>query len=199
MAMDSPHGSDPRRPLRTNRASSVELRCDTARSEGRHLQRLATDPYRLDFLRLDPASTERQTETALVDRISEFLMHLGLGFAYLGRRFRLTVGDSDFFLDLLFCNTHLHAYVVFELKTQPFVAAHAGHLAFYVTAIEREIRTERDNPTIGVLLDPDKDQIVVEHTLASRRSARSARRPHDGAPRSSPTMTPARRTVRRKA
>ena len=121
---------------RTSVATLPDLRGDD-------LERFATDPYRLDFLRLDPAATERQLETALVDRIGEFLMHLGRGFAYLGRQSRLTIGDSDFFPDLLFYNTHLHAYVVFELKTRPFLPAHAGQLAFYVTAIEREIRAGR--------------------------------------------------------
>jgi predicted nuclease of restriction endonuclease-like (RecB) superfamily len=138
--------------------------------QGDDLNRLATDPYRLDFLQLDEAATERQLEAAVVERISEFLTHLGRGFAYMGRQYRLTVGRTDFFLDLLFYNTHLHAYCVFELKTQNFAPAHAGQLAFYVTAIERQLRTDRDNPTIGVLLVPDKDNVVVEYTLASLTS-----------------------------
>ena len=137
---------------------------------GEELDQLATDPYRLDFLLLDEAASERQVELAIVERISEFLTHLGRGFAYMGRQFRLTVGQTDFFLDLLFYNTHLHAHCVFELKTDGFTPAHAGQLAFYVTAIERQLRTERDNPTIGVLLVPDKDNVVVEYTLASMTS-----------------------------
>ncbi len=134
---------------------------------GDALDQLATDPYRLDFLALDLAVTERGFEQAVVERITEFLTHLGRGFAYLGRQWRLTVGDSDFFLDLAFYNVHLHAYVIFELKTREFAPAHAGQLAFYVTAIERQVRRAGDNPTIGVLLVPDKDQVVVEYTLAS--------------------------------
>jgi predicted nuclease of restriction endonuclease-like (RecB) superfamily len=75
------------------------------------LDQLATDPYRLDFLLLDPRAREHALELAMVDRITEFLTHLGRGFAYLGRQWRLTVGDSDFFLDLAFYNTHLHAFL----------------------------------------------------------------------------------------
>lgn len=131
------------------------------------LQALATDPYRLDFVTLGKGASERQFEQALVERITDFLQHLGRGFAYMGRQHRLTVGDSDFFLDLLFYNTHLHAYVVFELKVQPFAPEHVGKLNFYVTAIERELRRAGDQPTIGVLLVPAKDEIVVEYSLAS--------------------------------
>ena len=137
---------------------------------GEQLDRLATDPYRLDFLRLDSTAKEHALEAALVERITEFLTHLGRGFAYCGRQYRLTVGESDFFLDLLFYNTHLHAYVVFELKTQPFTPAHAGQISFYITAIERQVRRNGDNPTIGILLVPGKDDLVVEYTLASTTS-----------------------------
>ena len=154
---------------RTGRAPS-NFEATVRDLRGDDLDRLATDPYRLDFLLLDQAATERQVESALVDRISEFLTHLGRGFAYMGRQFRLTVGRTDFYLDLLFYSTHLHAHVVFELKTKDFLPAHAGQLAFYVTAIERQLRTDRDNPTIGVLLVPGKDHVVVEYTLASMTS-----------------------------
>jgi predicted nuclease of restriction endonuclease-like (RecB) superfamily len=134
---------------------------------GDALDQLATDPYRLDFVQLDSAANERAMEQALVERITEFLTHLGRGFAYLGRQWKLTVGDTDFFLDLAFYNVHLHAYAIFELKSTVFTPAHAGQLAFYVTAIERQVRRTGDNPTIGVLLVPDKDNIVVEYALAS--------------------------------
>jgi YhcG PDDEXK nuclease domain len=77
------------------------------------------------------------------------------------------VGNSDFFLDLAFYNTHLHAYVIFEIKTTDFAPAHAGQLGFYVSAFERQIRRQGDGPTIGVLLVPDKDDVVVEYTLAA--------------------------------
>lgn len=135
--------------------------------EGELLAELATDPRRLDFLTLGDAAGERDLETALVDRITEFLTHLGRGFTYAGRQYRLTVGDTDFFLDLLFFNTELNCYVVFELKVRAFTPGDAGQLAFYVTAIERQLRRTHHGPTIGVLLVPGKDDIVVEYALAS--------------------------------
>ncbi len=147
----------------TNFSATLGVPAATAAS----LQSLATDPYRLDFVALESGSGERAFEQAIVERITDFLQHLGRGFAYMGRQYRLSVGDSDFFLDLLFYNTHLHAYVVFELKVQPFAPEHAGKLGFYVTAIERQLRRDGDHPTIGVLLVPEKDELVVEYTLAS--------------------------------
>jgi predicted nuclease of restriction endonuclease-like (RecB) superfamily len=136
--------------------------------DGDHvLERLATDPYRLDFVTLDRDASERDLEAALVERVTDFLTQLGRGFAYMGRQYRIPVGDTDFHLDLLFYNVELHAYVVFELKTTTFTPAHSGQLAFYVTAIERQLRREGDGPTIGVLLVTDKDRTVVEYALAA--------------------------------
>ncbi len=130
------------------------------------LDRLATDPYRLDFIALEPNAVERRLEEALVSRISEFLTQLGSGFAYMGRQHQVTVGRSDFFLDLLFYNTHLHSYVVFEIKARPFQPGDIGQLGFYVTAIDRQLRAEVDGPTVGVLLVTDRDDLVVEYALA---------------------------------
>ena len=134
---------------------------------GDQLDQLATDPYRLDFLGLDDHATERELEVALVQRVTDFLTHLGRGFAYMGRQHTLTVGQRDFQLDLLFYNVRLHAYIVFELKTTDFAPAHTGQLAFYVTAIERQLRGDNDGPTIGVLLVASKDRTVVEYSLAA--------------------------------
>lgn len=136
-------------------------------TDGELLAELATDPRRLDFLTLDHAPDERSVETALVARITEFLTHLGRGFAYVGRQFRLTVDDTDFFLDLLFFNTELNCYVVFELKVRTFSPGDAGQLAFYITAIERQLRRPHHNPTIGVLLVPHKSNVIVEYALAT--------------------------------
>lgn len=136
-------------------------------AEDRHiLDRLATDPYHLDFLSLTPGASEHQLESALVQRVTNFLTQLGTGFAYMGRQHRITVGDTDFHLDLLFYNTRLHCHVVFELKARPFEPADAGQLGFYVTAIDRQLKRDGDNPTIGILLVTDRDDLVVEYALA---------------------------------
>ena len=131
------------------------------------LRELTVDPHRLDFLAIDGEVGERDLEAALVHRITEFLTHLGRGYTYAGRQYRLTVGDTDFFLDLLFFNVELSCYVVFELKSRRFTPADAGQLGFYIVAIERELRRPHHGPTIGVLLVAGKDNVVVEYSLAS--------------------------------
>ena len=131
------------------------------------LGELTVDPHRLDFLAVDGEVGERDLEAALVHRMTEFLTHLGRGYTYAGRQYRLTVGGTDFLLDLLFFNVELNSYVVFELKSRRFTPADAGQLGFYVVAIERELRRPHHGPTIGVLVVASKDNVVVEYSLAS--------------------------------
>ena len=87
------------------------------------------------------------------------------GFSYLGRQVHLHVGESDFYMDLLFHHVCLHCYVVVELKTEKFKPEFAGKLNFYVTAVNKQMKTEQDNPTIGILICKDKDDVVAEYAL----------------------------------
>lgn len=128
---------------------------------------LVKDPYRLDFLSLDAAHTERQLEDAIAAQMTAMLTELGPGFAYVGRQIPLTVGDSTFYVDLLFYHLHLRRYVVFELKTGPATPEAIGKLGFYLTAIDDLwARPEHgDGPTIGILLTGTRDDLVVEYAL----------------------------------
>jgi YhcG PDDEXK nuclease domain len=101
-----------------------------------------------------------------VEHITQFLLELGAGFAYLGRQVPLSVGDRDFFLDLLFYHTHLHCYVVIELKTGDFEPEHAGKLNFYLKAVDEQLRRSGDQPTIGLLLCKQRDRLVAEWALS---------------------------------
>lgn len=123
------------------------------------------DPYKLDFLGLGKDAEERAIEQALVDHVARFLVELGAGFAYVGRQVNLKVGDSDFFLDLLFYHLKLHCYVVIELKATAFKPEHVGQLGFYMAAIDGEIKSEVDGPTIGLVLCKTKDEVVAEYAL----------------------------------
>lgn len=123
------------------------------------------DPYKLDFLGLGRDAEERAMEQALVDHVARFLVELGAGFAYVGRQVNLEVGDSDFFLDLLFYHLKLHCYVVIELKATAFKPEHIGQLGFYMAAIDGEVKSEVDGPTIGLLLCKTKDEVVAEYAL----------------------------------
>jgi predicted nuclease of restriction endonuclease-like (RecB) superfamily len=124
------------------------------------------DPYVFDFLSLTPEHSERELETTLVAHITQFLLELGAGFAYIGRQVPLQVGERDFFLDLLFYHTRLHCHVVVELKTVDFEPEFAGKLNFYLKAVDEQLRSEGDQPTIGLLLCKSKDRLVAEYALS---------------------------------
>ena len=124
------------------------------------------DPYVFDFLSLAPEHTERELERALLDHITQFLLELGTGFAYIGRQVPLQVGEREFFPDLLFYHARLHCYVVVELKTVDFEPEFAGKLNFYLKAVDEQMRGAGDAPTIGLLLCKSKDRLVAEYALS---------------------------------
>lgn len=124
------------------------------------------DPYVFDFLSLTPEHNERELELALIEHITQFLLELGAGFAYLGRQVPLQVGEREFFLDLLFYHVRLHCYVVVELKTVDFEPEFAGKLNFYLKAVDEQMRGEHDAPSIGLLLCKSKDRLVAEYALS---------------------------------
>lgn len=124
------------------------------------------DPYVFDFLSLTPEHNERELETALIEHITQFLLELGTGFAYMGRQVPLQVGEREFFLDLLFYHAHLHCYVVVELKTVDFEPEFAGKLNFYLKAVDEQLRGKQDAPSIGLLLCKSKDRLVAEYALS---------------------------------
>ena len=126
------------------------------------------DPYRFDFLGLADEAQEREVEHALVRHVTEFLLELGAGFAFVGRQVHLEVGDEDFFVDLLFYHLKLRCYVVIELKGGKFRPEHLGQLGFYLTAVDRQVKSESDNPTIGLLLCKSKNKVVAEYALGDK-------------------------------
>ena len=130
-------------------------------------QQVTKDPYLFDFLRLREDYDEKDIEDELVNNVTRFLLELGKGFSYMGRQFRLEVGEQEFFPDLLFYNAHLHAYVVIELKATSFHPSFLGQLSFYVSAINHQFKTAIDNPTIGLLICKDKDNVVAKYALES--------------------------------
>ena len=123
------------------------------------------NPYNFDFLTLREEYDEKELEDALVNQITQFLLELGTGFSYLGRQVHIRVGESDFYMDLLFYHVRLHCYVVVELKTEKFKPEFAGKLNFYVTAVNKQMKALQDNPTIGLLICKDKDDVVAEYAL----------------------------------
>jgi len=123
------------------------------------------DPYRFDFLGLTDEAQEREIEHALVKHVTEFLLELGAGFAFVGRQVLLNVGGDEFFIDLLFYHLKLRCYVVIELKASKFKPEHLGQLGFYLTAVDAQIKHPQDEPTIGLLLCKSKNKVVAEYAL----------------------------------
>ena len=126
------------------------------------------DPYRLDFLGLGREAGEREIENALVKHVTEFLLELGAGFAFVGRQVLLDVGGDDFFIDLLFYHLKLRRYVVIELKGGKFKPEHLGQLGFYLTAVDAQVKHPQDGPTIGLLLCKSKNKVVAEYALRDK-------------------------------
>lgn len=128
---------------------------------------LLKDPYQFDFLALTENYKERELENALVENITKFLLELGSGFAYVGKQVPLQVGDQEFFIDLLFYHLKLRAYVVIELKATDFQPEYAGKLSFYLSAANDILKHPQDNPTIGMMICKNKNNIVAEYALAN--------------------------------
>ncbi|MDU1892362.1 MAG: PDDEXK nuclease domain-containing protein [Dysgonomonas sp.] len=128
-------------------------------------QQTLKDPYNFDFLTLSENYKERELEDALTDNITRFLLELGSGFAYVGRQVPLTVGDKEFFIDLLFYHLKLRCYVVIELKAVDFIPEFAGKLSFYLSAVNDILAHSTDNPTIGLMICKSKNHFVAEYAL----------------------------------
>lgn len=129
------------------------------------VKEIIKDPYCFDFLTLTRDYQERELENALCHNITKFLLELGVGFAFIGRQYKVNAGDTEFKIDLLFYHVKLKCYVVIELKTVDFKPEFAGKLSFYTSLIDGEIKEETDNQTIGILICKSKNDIVVEYAL----------------------------------
>lgn len=130
-------------------------------------QAITRDPYNFDFLTIREKYDEKELKDALMDKVESFLMELGSGFALMGREVRLEVGDTEKYLDMLFYHTRRHCYVVVEVKVVEFDSSFAGQLGTYVVAVNHQIKTEVDNPTIGLLICKGMDKVEAQYALES--------------------------------
>lgn len=127
------------------------------------------DPYNFDFLGLENDALEKAIEDELVKHITTFLLELGKGFAFLGRQYKIEIGETDYFIDMLFYHVELRCYIVIELKAGKFKPEYAGKLNYYLSAIDTQLRKEGDSPTIGIILCKMKNKIDVEYALRDIR------------------------------
>jgi len=123
------------------------------------------DPYKFDFLTLQEKALEKDIEIQLVKHITSFLLELGTGFSFVGQQVPVKIDNQDFYIDLLFYHIKLKCYVVVELKAIEFKAEFAGKMNLYLSAIDDSLKTEAENPTIGLLLCKSKSKIIAEYAL----------------------------------
>ena len=128
-------------------------------------QQMLKDPYNFGFLTLAKKYKEKDLEEQLVHHITNFLLELGTGFAFVGKQYPLEIGGDDYHIDLLFYHLKLRCYIVIELKADKFMPEYAGKLNFYLSAVDDLVKEDYDNPTIGILLCATKDDVKAEYAL----------------------------------
>ncbi len=151
------------RQMLANKVSNFENRLPSPQSE--LAVQTMKDPYIFDFIPFREDMVERDIENALIKDVTKLLLELGTGFAFLGNQYHINVGGDDFYIDLLFYNLNLRSYVVIELKTGDFKPEYAGQLNFYLSAVDGILKKEQDNPSIGLLLCKNKNDLVAEYAL----------------------------------
>ena len=124
--------------------------------------------YNLEFLGIHREVKERELEDRLISRLQAFLLELGYGFCFVGRQYRLALGQKEYFIDLLFYHRFLKALVAFELKVGPFEPEHAGKMDFYLNLLNDKERGDGDQPSIGIILCAEKDDVEVEYALRTK-------------------------------
>lgn len=128
-------------------------------------EQLLKEPYNLNFLTMDSKAREKDIEDGLIQYMEKFLIELGQGFAFVGRQFKVTIGQDDFFIDLLFYHYKLRCFFVIELKATKFDARDVGQINMYLAAIDNQIKSPDDHPTIGLILCKSQDKIQAEYAL----------------------------------
>ena len=118
-----------------------------------------------DFLSLGDDYKERELERGLVNKIKDFLLELGKGFAFLGAQYHLEVGGQDFYLDLLFYHIYLQRLITFDLKLRDFTPEDAGKMNFYLAVLDDLVKAPEDQPSIGIILCKGKNSVVAEYAL----------------------------------
>jgi len=126
---------------------------------------LLKDPYHFDFLTLGPDARERDLEQGLIQHLRDFLLELGVGFAFVGSQYPLDVEGDEYRLDLLFYHLTLRCFIVIDLKVEPFQPEYAGKVNFYLSAVDDLLRQEGDQPSIGLILCKERNRVVVEYAL----------------------------------
>ncbi|MBP7349129.1 MAG: DUF1016 family protein [Butyrivibrio sp.] len=135
--------------------------------QGDLAQAVTRDPYNFDFLSVRESYDEKELKDALMNNITRFLLELGSGFAFVGREYRIEVGETEKFIDMLFYNISMKCYVVLEVKVTDFDSSYAGQLGTYIVAVNHQIKTADMNPTVGLLVCRNMDRVEAQYALES--------------------------------
>lgn len=128
------------------------------------------DTYVLEFLNLPEQFSERSFKKAIIENLKQFILEFGRDFSFVGEEYRVQVGNTDFYIDLLFYNRTLSCLVAIELKIGKFKPEHIGQINFYLEALDRDVKKPNENPSVGLILCASKDDAVVEYALSRTMS-----------------------------
>lgn len=128
------------------------------------------DTYSLEFLDLPNEYSEKDLKTAIIRNLKKFILEIGKDFTFIGDEYRIQIGNHDFFIDLLFFNRELSCLVAFELKLGEFLPEYLGKMNLYLEALDRDVKKENENPSVGIILCSSKDKDVVEYSLSKNMS-----------------------------
>ena len=146
-----------------NKSNNFELSLPSELSE--LAQDIVKSEYNLEFLEVAKDTYERQVENKLIENIKKFLLELGYGFSFVGNQYKINLGESEYFIDLLFFHRKLNALVAVELKVGKFKPEYAGKMNFYLNILNDKVKMQHENPSIGIILCTDKDGLEVEYAL----------------------------------
>lgn len=152
-----------RQAINENKTTNFDETLSSPNNE--QVKELLKNPYIFDFIDATNELKELDIERQLISNITKLLLELGQGFAFVGRQYHLEIDNEDYYIDLLFYNLKVRSYVVIELKTTEFKPEYAGKLNFYLSAVDKYIKTETDNPTFGILLCKDEKKVTAELAL----------------------------------
>jgi len=123
------------------------------------------DDYLLDFLEISGDIKEKELERKIIENIKSFLLELGVGFTFVGSQYKIVLNENEYFIDMLFYHRHLKCLIAIELKTNKFIPEYAGKRNFYLNLLDDKVKLQDENPSIGLILCREKDNIVVEYAL----------------------------------
>ncbi len=130
-----------------------------------NLSKIFRDTYTFDFLKLNEDHSEKEFQKAILSNLKNFILEIGRDFILMGQEYRIQVGKHDFFIDLVFYHRELKCLVAFELKIDEFKPEYLGKMNFYLEALDRDVRKEHENPSIGIILCKGRDESVIEYAL----------------------------------